>query len=86
MSTAHTACRIAGAKAVGLPRCAHGAHQPAADTCIAAYVSKRLSDGPQEATIWAAAVTSLKLQVEGPIKRPLSDVCDLIARAYSAVM
>jgi len=44
------------------------------DTCISAYVSKRLSASPKEATIWAAAVTSLKLEAEGPIKRGIDEV------------
>jgi hypothetical protein len=37
------------------------------DTCIASYVCKRLTASPHEATIWAAAVTSLKMEAEGPI-------------------
>ncbi len=44
------------------------------DTCIASYVAKRLSAPPREATIWAAAVTSLKLEAEGPIKRRMDEV------------
>src|SRR4030042_5113241 len=39
------------------------------DTCGAAYVAKRLSAEPEEATVWAAAVTSLKMEAEGPLKR-----------------
>ena len=54
------------------------------DTCIGSYVCKRLSDSPQEATVWAAAVTSLKMEAEGPITRKASEVEDLIARVYSA--
>jgi sugar/nucleoside kinase (ribokinase family) len=54
------------------------------DTCIASYVCKRLSASPQEATIWAAAVTSLKMEAEGPIERKASEVEELIARAYAA--
>ena len=38
------------------------------DTCIASYTAKRLSASPQEATTWAAAVTSLKMEAEGPLK------------------
>jgi sugar/nucleoside kinase (ribokinase family) len=44
------------------------------DTCIASYVAKRLSAPPREATFWAAAVTSLKLEAEGPIKRRMDEV------------
>jgi len=42
-----------------------------------------LSASPQEATIWAAAVTSLKMEAEGPIKRTASEVEELIARMYT---
>jgi sugar/nucleoside kinase (ribokinase family) len=52
------------------------------DTCIAAYASKRLSADPGEATIWAAAVTSLKMEAEGPIRREVSDVAALINKNY----
>ncbi|HET8644739.1 MAG TPA: PfkB family carbohydrate kinase [Vicinamibacteria bacterium] len=48
------------------------------DTCIGAYVSKRLTSSPAEATRWAAAVTSLKLEAEGPIRRPPADVLALL--------
>jgi sugar/nucleoside kinase (ribokinase family) len=54
------------------------------DTCIASYVAKRLSASPEMATIWAAAVTSLKMEAEGPIKRYMADVEDLIQREYIA--
>jgi len=52
------------------------------DTCIASYVAKRLSDTPREATIWAAAVTSLKMEVEGPFQRTMKEVNDLIQSKY----
>lgn len=52
------------------------------DTCIAAYVAKRLTASPAEATIWAAAVTSLKLEAEGPFRRQVDEVEDLIGREY----
>jgi sugar/nucleoside kinase (ribokinase family) len=54
------------------------------DTCLAAYMSKRLSASPAEATIWAAAVTSLKLEAEGPFRREIGEVEVLIRRRYSA--
>lgn len=44
------------------------------DTCIGAYLARRLSASPEDATLWAAAVTSLKLEAEGPIKRQLHEV------------
>lgn len=54
------------------------------DTCIASYVARRFTAPPEEATIWAAAVTSLKMEAEGPIRRQTRDVEELIARVYTA--
>jgi sugar/nucleoside kinase (ribokinase family) len=53
------------------------------DTCLAAYVSKRLSAAPAEATIWAAALTSLKMEVEGPFRRSIAEVGTLIRERYT---
>jgi sugar/nucleoside kinase (ribokinase family) len=52
------------------------------DTCIAAYTARRLSAPPAEATIWAAAVTSLKMEAEGPFRRDIRDVEELIRQSY----
>lgn len=52
------------------------------DTCIAAYTAKRLSASPQEATVWTAAVTSLKMEAEGPFQRTLQEVNNLIDNKY----
>jgi len=52
------------------------------DTRIASYVAKRLSASPAEATIWAAAVTSLKMEAEGPFRREIGEVEDLVRRKY----
>ena len=52
------------------------------DTCIAAYMAKRLTASPAEATIWAAAVTSLKMESEGPFRREMGEVEDLMRRMY----
>jgi len=52
------------------------------DTCIASYTAKRLSAPPQEATTWAAAVTSLKMETEGPFQRTIKEVNDLIQSKY----
>lgn len=52
------------------------------DTCIASYAAKRLSASPAEATIWSAALTSLKMEAEGPIKKTKADVEGLINRKY----
>ena len=54
------------------------------DTCLAAYTSRRLAASPSEATIWAAAVTSLKLESEGPFRRGIGEVEELIRRRYDA--
>ncbi|MFH0881924.1 MAG: PfkB family carbohydrate kinase [bacterium] len=52
------------------------------DTCIASYAAKRLSAEPAEAVLWSAATTSLKMEAEGPIKRPLSDIERLVNEKY----
>lgn len=54
------------------------------DTCIAAYMARRLAAPPAQATIWAAAVASLKMEAEGPFRRPISEVEDLIRARYTA--
>jgi sugar/nucleoside kinase (ribokinase family) len=53
------------------------------DTCIGSYVSRRLTAPPPAATVWAAAVTTLKMEAEGPIRRSAGDVEALIARRYA---
>jgi sugar/nucleoside kinase (ribokinase family) len=53
------------------------------DTCIGTYVAMRLSKPPREAGIWAAAVTSLKMEKLGPFDRPVSDVEALIHAKYN---
>jgi sugar/nucleoside kinase (ribokinase family) len=52
------------------------------DTCIASYMAKRLFAPPEEAILWSAAVTSLKMEAEGPILRTLKDVEALINKKY----
>ena len=52
------------------------------DTCVAAYVAKRLTSAPDEATFWAAAVTSLKMEAEGPFRREIGLVEDLKCKMY----
>ncbi len=52
------------------------------DTCIGAYMAKRLSCEPREAGVWAAAVTSLKMERLGPFDRPLAEVEALIRDRY----
>jgi sugar/nucleoside kinase (ribokinase family) len=53
------------------------------DTCIGAYIAMRLSKPLPEAGIWAAAVTSLKMEKLGPFDRPVSDVEGLIRARYN---
>lgn len=53
------------------------------DTCVGTYVAMRLSKSPHEAGIWAAAVTSLKMEKLGPFDRPVSDVEALIHSRYN---
>lgn len=52
------------------------------DTCMGSYVSSRLDGAPAESTVWAAAVTSLKMEQEGPIMRSADDVSELIECRY----
>ncbi|MDD5765723.1 MAG: carbohydrate kinase, partial [Candidatus Marinimicrobia bacterium] len=52
------------------------------DTCIASYAAARLSKPPSEAIIWSAAVTSLKMESDGPFMRPMADVEALIRTKY----
>jgi sugar/nucleoside kinase (ribokinase family) len=52
------------------------------DTCIGTYVAKRLSLAPREAGIWAAAVTSLKMENAGPFNRSANEVETFIHRKY----
>jgi sugar/nucleoside kinase (ribokinase family) len=52
------------------------------DTCIGSYASRRLTAPPAESTRWAAALTSLKLEAEGPIRRSRADVEYLLKERY----
>jgi sugar/nucleoside kinase (ribokinase family) len=52
------------------------------DTCIGTYVAKRLSLDPRQAGIWAAAVTSLKMENAGPFDRSVNEVEALIHQNY----
>lgn len=53
------------------------------DTCMGSYVSSRIDAQPLDATVWAAAVTSLKLEREGPVQCSRADVETLIAAKYA---
>jgi sugar/nucleoside kinase (ribokinase family) len=52
------------------------------DTCLGSYVARRLSSPPIEATMWAAAVTSLKMETEGPFRREMVEIVDLLQQKY----
>ena len=52
------------------------------DTCIGTYMAMRLSLNPFKAGIWAAAVTSLKMEKLGPFDRSIEDVLTLIREKY----
>jgi sugar/nucleoside kinase (ribokinase family) len=54
------------------------------DTCIGTYMAMRISLNPYEAGIWAAAVTSLKMEKLGPFDRSKEDVLTLIREKYSS--
>lgn len=52
------------------------------DTVISSYMAKRITSSPEEATIWAAAAVSIKMEAEGPFKRDIKDVEELIRKKY----
>jgi sugar/nucleoside kinase (ribokinase family) len=53
------------------------------DTCIGTYTAMRLIKSPLEAGIWAAAVTSLKVERVGPFNREISEVEAFIHEKYN---
>lgn len=53
------------------------------DTCLGSYAAMRLSKPPFEAGVWAAAVTSLKMEKLGPFDRSIADVETLIQAKYN---
>lgn len=53
------------------------------DTCVGTYVAMRLSRDPREAGIWAAAVTSLKMENLGPFNRSMREVESFIHEKYN---
>jgi sugar/nucleoside kinase (ribokinase family) len=52
------------------------------DTCIGTYTAMRLAKDPLQAGIWAAAVTSLKMEKLGPFDCPVNEVETLIRARY----
>lgn len=53
------------------------------DTCLGTYVAMRLTEPPAAATLWAAALTSLKMEAQGHFQGTRNDVEDLLRGAYS---
>ena len=49
------------------------------DTCFATYLTQRLQNSPEESLNFAAALTSLKMEVPGPFRGTLEDVKALLA-------
>jgi sugar/nucleoside kinase (ribokinase family) len=54
------------------------------DTCLGSYVAARLGAQPDEATLWAAAVTSLKMEAQGPIRKSREEIEEFMRRTYAA--
>jgi sugar/nucleoside kinase (ribokinase family) len=52
------------------------------DTCVGSYASRRINAEPAASTRWAAALTSLKLEAEGVIRRSRADVEKLLREQY----
>lgn len=52
------------------------------DTCISAYLARRFKSSPEESCKFAAAVTSLKLEKEGPFDRTVEDIMEKLAENY----
>jgi sugar/nucleoside kinase (ribokinase family) len=53
------------------------------DTCFGTYIAMRLSKSPYEAGVWAAAVTSLKMENLGPFNRSIGEVEAFIHDKYN---
>jgi len=53
------------------------------DTCLGAYAAVRLIKPPAEACVWAAAITSLKMEKLGPFDRSVSEVEALLRLRYN---
>ncbi|MCJ7555104.1 MAG: hypothetical protein MUO34_14620, partial [Ignavibacteriaceae bacterium] len=52
------------------------------DTCIASYMAKRLTEQPEVAILWSAAVTSMKMESEGPFLRSVEEVENFMNLKY----
>ena len=56
------------------------------DTCLGSYTAARLGVPPEEATVWAAAITSLKMESDGPFQGDIAAVVDLIQQKYGLAL
>jgi sugar/nucleoside kinase (ribokinase family) len=56
------------------------------DTCLGSYMAMRLSLDPHNAMMWAAAVTSLKMERLGTFDRSISDVEQLLLEKYGYIL
>ena len=52
------------------------------DTCLGTYAAMRLKKSPAEAGMWAAAVTSMKMEKLGPFDRSLNEAMEYIREYY----
>ncbi len=52
------------------------------DTCIAAYIGMRLKHSPEESCRFAAALTSLKMEKQGPFKKDIKKVEKFLKKYY----
>ncbi len=52
------------------------------DTCLASYLAARISMAPAEATLWAAALTSLKMEGVGPFSGTRADIERALRERY----
>ncbi len=53
------------------------------DTCLGTYTAMRLKKDPLESGIWAAAVTSMKMEGLGPFNRSIKEVEVFIQKNYN---
>lgn len=53
------------------------------DTCLAAYLSRRITHDFAAATLWAAALTTLKLETAGPFSGTAADVERTLRERYA---
>jgi sugar/nucleoside kinase (ribokinase family) len=55
------------------------------DTCIGAYMAMRRTKDPYDAGIWAAALTSLKMEQLGVFNRSIGEIEELLRAKYDQV-